>query len=281
MKELSLYKEKRAAGNRSRTRSRSLLQRLDRVPDSIQAWILPVALLVVWQFAGFAGWLSPTLLPTPLEIAAALLKLIGNGRLFLHLRSSVLRAAAGFLLGGSIGLVFGIAAGLSRWVEQTVDPFLQMLRTVPHLAVISLFILWFGIGELSKVLLISLGTFFPLYINTFMGIRNVDRKWIEVTRVLQFSRIQQLRKLVLPAALPNILLGVRLSIGISWLGLVVAEMMSASSGIGYMITDARQYSQTDIVFVGIGIFALVGWLSDALVRVLEARLLRWRDAYKG
>lgn len=141
--------------------------------------------------------------------------------------------------------------------------------------------MWFGFGELSKVLLISLGAFFPLYVNSFLGVRNVDIKLFEVARVLEFGRYRQLTKLVLPAALPNILLGIRLSLSISWLCLVTAELLGADIGIGFMIQDARSFMQTDIVFVGITIFAIVGKASDSIVRFLEVRMLRWQDSYKG
>ena len=144
-----------------------------------------------------------------------------------------------------------------------------------------LFILWFGLGELSKVLLIGLGAFFPLYVNTLLGIRGVDKKLFDVARILEFSRWKQITKLILPAALPNILLGIRLSFGAAWLGLVVSELMGASEGVGYLIMDARQFSRTEVVFVGIIIFALGGKIGDSMVRLLETRLLKWRDSYQG
>jgi sulfonate transport system permease protein len=171
--------------------------------------------------------------------------------------------------------------GLSNVAEQYVDPTLQMLRTVPHLALTPLFILWFGLGEVSKMLLIGLGAFFPIYVNTLSGIRDVDKKLIDVARILEFNRLKQVTKLIFPAALPNILLGVRLSLGAAWLGLVVSELMGASEGIGYLIMDARQFSRTDIVFVGIILFAVGGKLGDSLVRLLESKLLRWRDNFDG
>ncbi|TWK27563.1 putative aliphatic sulfonates transport permease protein SsuC [Bacillus licheniformis] len=171
--------------------------------------------------------------------------------------------------------------GFSKIAEDYLDPSLQMLRTVPHLAVTPLFILWFGFDELSKVLLIALGAFFPVYINTFSGIRGVDSKLFDVARVLEFHWLKQVTKLILPASLPNILLGIRLSLGVSWLGLVVAELMGSSAGVGYMIMDARQFSQTDKVFVGILIFAAVGKLTDSFVRILEKKCLGWRNSYQG
>jgi sulfonate transport system permease protein len=243
--------------------------------------LFPVLVLVVWQLSSVFGWLNPILLPTPYMIVESFFTLIKSGELATDLKISLLRAVLGLLLGGGLGLIIGIVVGLSKGVEDFLDPTIQTLRTIPHLAVIPLFILWFGLGELSKVLMIASGAFFPLYINTFMGIRGVDSKLFDVARILEFNRWKQLTRLVIPAAMPNILLGLRLSIGVSWLGLVVAELMGSSSGVGYMIQNATQFSQTSIVFVGISIFALVGKLSDSIVRSLERRLLRWRSSYQG
>ncbi|MFH5181622.1 ABC transporter permease [Paenibacillus sp. TAB 01] len=243
--------------------------------------VLPVAVLVVWQIASELGWLSKQLFPTPLAIAQAFGKLAQSGELNDHLTISLQRVALGFGLGGALGLLFGIVVGLFRFSEKALDPTVQMIRMVPHLAVAPLFVLWFGIGETGKVLLIAKGAFFPLYINTFLGIRGVDNKLFEVTRVLGYNRWKQIIQLVLPASLSNVLLGVRLSIGVAWLGLVVVEIMGSTSGIGYMMSDARQFSKTSIVFVGILIFALLGMITDWLVRLLERRLLHWKDSFKG
>lgn len=243
--------------------------------------LLPVSLLAVWQIAGMMGKLNPTLLPTPGLIIEEFVNLTLSGELIHHLGISTWRALLGFLLGGGLGLAAGLWVGFSYKTERLIDPSLQMLRTLPHLAVAPLFILWFGFDETSKVLLIAKGAFFPLYVNTFLGIRSVDGKLFDVARVLQFSRWQMIAKLVLPASLPNIFLGVRLSIGVAWLGLVVAEMMGSSSGIGFLINDARYLMITSVVFVGIIIFAAVGKLTDSLVKLLEKRLLRWQDSYKG
>ncbi|MGG1678119.1 ABC transporter permease [Neobacillus sp. NRS-1170] len=243
--------------------------------------VLPIIIVVVWQLAGSLLHVSNTILPTPLDIFHSFLELARTGELFGHIKISVFRALIGFILGASLGLLFGTLTGLSNKAEQFVDPSLQMLRTVPHLALSPLFILWFGLGELSKELLIALGAFFPLYVNTLLGIRGVDKKLFDVARILEFSRWNQVTKLIFPAALPNILLGVRLSLGAAWLGLVVSELMGASEGIGYLIMDARQFTRTEVVFVGIIIFALGGKIGDSLVRVLESRFLKWRDSYQG
>ncbi|KXY03384.1 ABC transporter permease [Bacillus paranthracis] len=247
----------------------------------IRAITIPIIILIIWQLAGVFGLVSKTVLPTPLDIFLAFQELIKTGELFSHLSISVFRAAAGFFIGGSLGIILGTIVGFSTRSEQYLDPSVQMLRTVPHLAVAPLFVLWFGFGETSKVLLIADGAFFPLYVNAFLGIRGVDSKLFDVARVLEFSKRKLITKLILPAALPNLLLGARLSLGVAWVSLVVAELMGSTEGIGYMIMDARQFSNTDIVFVGIIIFAFVGKFSDSLVRLLEVKFLRWRDNFKG
>lgn len=252
-----------------------------RTTNVLLGLILPVVLLLVWELAGAMGKLNPILLPRPSEIWQELVSLTASGELAKHLGISAWRALLGFLLGGGLGLAAGLWVGFSYRTERLLDPSLQMLRTLPHLAIAPLFILWFGFGETSKILLIAKGSFFPLYVNTFLGIRSVDDKLFDVGRVLQFSKWQMVSKLIIPASLPNIFLGIRLSVGIAWLGLVVAEMMGSSSGVGYLINDARSFSLTTVVFVGIIVFAVVGKLSDSLVKLLESRLLRWQDSYKG
>ncbi|MEC0247346.1 ABC transporter permease [Paenibacillus chitinolyticus] len=243
--------------------------------------LLPLSLLAGWQIAGYAGWLNPILLPTPSDILGEFGAMLLSGELFRNLGVSAWRVLSGFLLGGSLGLAAGLWVGFSHKAERLLNPTLQMLRTLPHLAIAPLFILWFGFGEESKLLLIAKGSFFPLYIQTFLGIRSVDNKMFDVARALEFSRFQMIAKLIMPASLPNILLGTRLSLGVAWLGLVVAEMMGSSTGIGFMINDARSMSLTTVMFVGIIVFAVMGKLSDSLVLLAERRLLRWRDSFRG
>lgn len=243
--------------------------------------IIPVVTIVLWQLAGSTGLISAQFLPTPLSIARAFTGLLVTGELTHHLGVSMGRAGIGFLIGGVLGLLFGVLTGLFRSVEYVLDPSVQVLRLVPHLAIAPLIILWFGFGEMSKVVIILIGSFFPLYINTFMGIRNVDNKLFEVSRVLGFSPYQKLRRLILPAALPGILLGLRLSLAVAWIGLVVAELIGSQSGIGFLINEAKQNSNTEVVFVGIIIFAIVGKLIDSLFRIIERKFLFWRDSYEG
>lgn len=243
--------------------------------------ILPLLILISWQFVASLEVLPKQILPSPIQIAQAFIQLIGNGELLINIITSLRRAALGFLLGAALGIFFGLIVGFTRLTEYFFDPTIQLLRMIPHLAIMPLFILWFGFGESSKILIIASGAFFPVYINTFLGIRSVDYKLIEVSRVLEFTKLQQITKVILPAAMPNILLGIRLSMGMAWLSLIVAELMGATSGVGYMISNAREFAKTDIVFVGIIIFACVGKITDSLVHVVEKKLLKWRDSYDG
>ncbi|MFE6075076.1 ABC transporter permease [Paenibacillus sp. NPDC057886] len=246
---------------------------------SALAWgsILPVTVLVLWQWLGDRELISPLLFPTPLVILESLVWMWDSGMLAENLGTSVYRMLAGFFLGGGLGLLLGLFVGLSRSVERLLDSTIQMVRMIPHISVTFLFVLWFGIGDTSKILLIAKGCFFPLYIYTFLGIRNTDRKLFEVTRVLAYSRFKQIVRLVLPASVPNIVTGVRLSLAIAWGSLVVAEMMGASSGLGFVMMDARAMSDTPTVFVGIALFTVLGVITDAIVLLAERRLLAWRD----
>nr|WP_236340137.1 ABC transporter permease [Paenibacillus plantiphilus] len=243
--------------------------------------ILPVSLLAIWQLAGDLGLIDTFFLPTPSMIFAAFGDLFASGDLTYHLGVSLGRAAVGFAIGGSIGLLLGLVVGFSRYGEYVLDPSVQLFRMVPHLAIAPLIILWFGFGEVSKILIIAKGAFFPLYINTFLGIRNVDNKLFDVARVMSFSRWKQIFLLVIPASLPQMFLGLRLSLALSWLGLVVAELIGSQAGIGFLMTIAKQNSIMEIIFVGVILFAVVGKLIDSFVRLLERRFLQWQDSYKG
>ncbi|WP_228744850.1 ABC transporter permease [Paenibacillus sp. S150] len=280
MQQLGQLNKMEKIPNAPRKEQGSILRRR-RWKPVVKGLLLPVLALIVWEIAGTVGQINPTVLPTPHVIAEEFYNLARSGELYLHLRISLWRALLGFLLGGSVGFVLGLWSGFSKYAEKQIDPSIQMLRTIPSLAITPLFILWFGFGEWSKILLIALGAFFPVYVNTFLGIRSVDAKLFEVARILEFDRKSLITKLIVPSALPNILLGIRLSMGAAWLGLVVAEMMGSSAGMGFLIMDARYFSITSLVFVGILVFAIVGKLTDSLVKLLEKRLLRWRDSFLG
>ena len=182
----------------------------------------------------------------------------------------------GLLLGGVLGVALGVAVGLSRWFEATVDPPMQMVRALPHLGLIPLFIIWFGIGELPKVLLVALGVSFPLYLNTFSAIRQVDPKLFETAQVLGFSFWQRFRTIIVPSAAPQVLVGLRQSLAIAWLTLIVAEQINADKGIGYLINNARDFLRIDIIIFGLIVYALLGIGTDAIVRALERRASRYR-----
>lgn len=248
---------------------------------AFRALFIPVFVLVLWQALGFVGILPAQLFSSPFLIVASFIELIQSGELTGHLQISLTRASLGFTLGGFLGLLIGVIVGMNKKSEDYLNPTIQMLRTIPLLALTPLFIMWFGFGELSKVLLIGLGTFFPVYLQTFLGIRNVDQKLYDVAQILEYSRFEKITKLMIPASLPNILLGIRLGLSTAWMCLVVAELLGADKGVGFMIQDARSFMQTDIVFAGIIIFALAGKISDSIVRFLEHRLLKWQDSFKA
>jgi sulfonate transport system permease protein len=252
-----------------------------RARASLLPWLLPVALIALWQIAAQTGVLSTRILPAPSDVAIAGFKLARTGELFQHIWVSSLRAAAGFLLGGAIGFALGLLNGLSATAARTLDSTLQMIRNVPHLALIPLVILWFGIDEEAKLFLVALGVFFPIYLNTYHGVRTVDDGLIEMGGVYGLTRRELFLKVIFPGALPSILVGVRYALGITWLTLIVAETISASSGIGYMTMNAREFLQTDIVVLGILIYALLGKLADLATVGLERRYLAWHHAFQG
>jgi sulfonate transport system permease protein len=243
---------------------------------SIFRLLSPVALLVGWQLFSATALLSADVLPAPQLIFDAGWQLIQNGKLLEALEVSGLRVVEGLLLGGLTGVALGVAVGLSPWVEATIDPPLQMLRALPHLGLIPLFILWFGIGELAKVNLVALGVAFPLYLNTFSAIRQVDPKLLETADVLGFSLWQRLHIILLPSAAPQVLVGLRQSLAIAWMTLIVAEQINADRGIGFLINNARDFLRIDIIIFCLAVYALLGITTDAGVRALEHRALRYR-----
>ncbi len=244
-------------------------------------WLLPLLLLAVWQFSANAGWLSTRILPAPDAVLDAGLELLASGELWGHLGISARRAAIGFAIGGGLGLLLGFVTGLSRWGERLLDTSIQMIRNVPHLALIPLVILWFGIDESAKIFLVALGTLFPIYLNTYHGIRNIDQGLVEMARSYGLSRFALFRQVILPGALPSILVGVRFALGFMWLTLIVAETISASSGIGYLAMNAREFLQTDVVLLAILLYAVLGKLADSTAQLLERVWLRWHPAYQA
>ncbi|WP_432932406.1 ABC transporter permease [Microbispora sp. CA-135349] len=242
-------------------------------------WVSPLVVVLLWQAASASGLLPARLLAAPTRIAATALDLVGSGTLPTAIAVSLERVLLGFAAGAVAGVGLALVAGLSRAGENAVDPIMQMLRALPFFGLIPLFILWFGIGETPKVLLVALAVSFPLYLNTFAGIRGVDGKLAEVARTLRLGRAALVRHIVLPGALPQTLVGLRQSLGVAWLALIVAEQVNADAGLGYMINDAREFLRTDVIVVGLLVYSALGLLTDALVRLLERRALVWRREF--
>lgn len=242
-------------------------------------WLVPIGLLALWQIASTLGWLPSRILPAPSKVIQAAIEKIVDGSLQENLGISFLRAIVGLVIGGAIGFVLGLMNGLSKLSEKALDPTLQMVRNVPHLALIPLVIIWFGVEESARIFLVAFGVFFPIYLNTFHGIRNVDPHLIEMGRVYGMSPWQLFTKVILPGALPSIFVGLRFALGVMWLTLIVAEQIGAQSGIGHMAMQAREFVQTDVVMLSIVIYALLGKLADSATRFLEQRWLAWNPAY--
>ena len=244
-------------------------------------WVLPLLLLAGWELASRSGWLSTRVLPEPASVLGAFWSLLRSGELWQHVAVSSGRALAGLALGGGLGLVLGLLTGSFKAAETLLDTSLQMLRNIPALALIPLVILWFGIDEGAKLFLVAVGVFFPIYLNTYHGIRSVDPGLIEMARSYGLKGWALYRHVILPGALPSVLVGLRFSLGLMWVLLIVAETISAQSGIGYLTMNAREFLQTDVVLVGILLYAALGKLADVLARGLERWWLRWHPGYQA
>jgi sulfonate transport system permease protein len=270
-----------SAGRLGRGRRRTAKTGASRYKKSWLRLISPVVVLVLWQLASTLGVISKSKLPPPSAIWSTAVSLVTTnsptyGTLQGAMAISLERVAIGLALGGTAGVVLAMIAGLSRLGENATDPLMQMLRTLPLFGLIPVFIVWFGIGELPKVLLIALGASIPLYLNTFAGIRSVDAKLAELGRVLGLKRGELIRHIVLPGALPQMLVGLRQSLGIAWLALVVAEQFNANAGLGYILTQGQQFLQMNYIFVALLVYCALGLLTDAIVRQIERRALTWR-----
>lgn len=245
-------------------------------PRSLLRIALPLFIVVAWQLVGAWGLVSPRVLPTPGSVAEGFLELYRGGDLQSALPTSLGRAAIGFVIGVGIGLIAGIANGLFRICEEVLDSTLQMVRLVPFIAVVPLFIMWFGIGELPKVLLIVVACIFPVYLNTYSGVRHVDQKLIEAAQVFGLRKLEVIAEVILPQALPSILSGLRYAMGTSLLALIVAEQVNASSGIGYVIFTAQGSLRMDLIIVGVVIYAALGVGVDVVMRIAERIAMPWR-----
>jgi sulfonate transport system permease protein len=241
-----------------------------------------VALVVLWEVATAWHWIGPTMLPSPQSVADAFGHLAANGQLETALWSSVQRVFKGLVVGGGIGLVFGLIAGLSRIGEAVLDAPLQAARMLPVLVMLYFFILWFGTGTASQIAVIALATFFPLYLNTFAGVRSVDRRLVEAGRAFGLQGAGLVRRVIFPAALPSILTGLRQSLGVAWFALIFVEEVNTSSGIGALILNAENVSlQVNVMVVGLLLYAGIGIAADLIVRLIERRTLAWRSTFSG
>lgn len=241
-------------------------------------WLLPLLLMLGLEAAVRIGWLEGRLMPPPSAVLQTLWDL-AQGDLGRHVGVSVLRVVSGFALGAALAIGSAIAVGLSRRLEALFDPSFQALRAIPSLAWVPLLLLWMGIDESPKITLIAIGAYFPVYLNMLAGIRNVDRKLVELGASYGWSPLEMVRRIFLPASLPSLFTGLRAGLGLSWMFLVAAELIAASSGLGYLLSDGRETGRPDIVLAAILMLGLLGKLSDGILKGIERRKLAWRDAY--
>ena len=244
----------------------------------VLAWLLPLVALAVAEAAGRLGWVASNLLPTPSDVARALAGL-GWHTVAVHVAASTLRVVAGYAIGAILALAIGSFVGLSATARALLDPSFQALRAIPSLAWVPLLLLWLGIGEAPKLAMIAIGSFFPIYMGVAAGIRGVDRKLVEVAQLMRLGSFALVRRVLLPAALPSVLTGLRNGLSLAWMFMVAGELIAASSGLGYLLTDGRETSRADLVLAAIVLLAVLGKLSDTAMARLEQRLLSWRDAF--
>jgi sulfonate transport system permease protein len=256
-------------------------QRKPLVPRPLQRLLGPVLLVALWQALSSTGVFDDRTVPPPTRVVRAAYRLVVEGSLQEHLTTSLLRVGYGLALGIALGVVLALIAGLSRVGENFVDANMEVLRAVPNFALVPLLIVWFGISEVPKILLITLAVAVAIYINTFSAIRSVDAGLVEAARSFGAGRAELIYRVIIPGSLPGFLVGLRLALTASWLSLIFAETINAKKGLGRMMTDAREYFQIDVVFVLIAVYAILGLISILVVRFLEGRLLTWRRAYDG
>lgn len=245
----------------------------------IISWSSPVAVLLVWEILAQTGYIPKKILPAPSTVFVTGWNLTVSGVLPEHLGISILRAAGGLAIGCILGLILGIIASFSRLGDALIDRNMQMMRAIPFYALLPLVIIWFGVGEGGKLFLVAKAVIFPIYLNTVLGIRQVDPKLLEMAKVAQLSRAQIIYDVILPGAMPSILSGFRIALGVAWLALIVAETLGARSGLGYLAIDAREFLRTDVIVLTIFIYAVIGIVSDVIARALEAKILAWHPNY--
>lgn len=259
------------------SRLSALLQEMyGRASSVVVALIVPGLLLLAWSLAVRRELVSSLILPAPEQVFTTLIELLRSGEIAMHLQISLGRVIQGFLLGGAAGLLLGVAMGLSPTIEEYVYPLFKADSSVPLLGWVPLAILFVGIGEALKIVIIAKACFVPLTLNTLEGIRNTPKAYIEVAKVFQFNKLTLLRKVVLPAALPSIFSGISLALGNAWIALVAVELLASSEGIGFMIVWGRQLFQMDVVLSAMIVIGVVGFALNQCAKVMETYCLRWR-----
>ena len=245
-----------------------------------KGWLLPCLIVIVLEIVVRVGWIPAYQMPAPSDVALTLIEL-AQGALGKHVLASVGRVLAGFVIGASLALVFATWVGLSREAEAYLEPTFAGLRAIPSLAWVPLLLLWLGIDETSKVVLIAIGAFFPVYVNGVAAIRNIDRKLVEVGQMYGFSARRLTLRILLPAAMPGLFTGLRSGLSMAWMFLVAAELIAATKGLGYLLSDGRETSRPDIVLAAILALAVLGKLSDGVLAAIERRCVSWRDTFTG
>jgi sulfonate transport system permease protein len=250
-------------------------EKVGQIIDYALFLVAPLFVIAVWQVLGDGGHLNLSILPTPQKIMETMVSYAKSGLLSEHFASSFSRVGAGFLLGGLTGLIFGTLLGLSPWFNRLSAVILGVLRPIPMVGLVPLFILWFGIGEKSKILVIAVGALWPVLLNTEQGIRSTDSKYLEVARLLKKDRFTILRRIIFPAAVPELVTGFRLGLSTAWRGVVAAEMIGATRGVGYIISYGREMSLPAAMFLGLLTIGVVGILIDILLARLQNKIIKW------
>ncbi|WP_182086850.1 ABC transporter permease [Aureimonas sp. ME7] len=243
-------------------------------------WILPVGLALVWELAVRSGWSNGRLMPPPSRIAGTLCTLAASGELYDHVVATSVRVAWGFAAGAAVGILAGALTGAVPLARRLLDPTIQALRAIPSIAWVPLFILWFGIFETSKIVLIAAGVFFPVYLGVASAVLSVDRRIVEVGRAFRLSRPALVRRVLLPAILPQTVTALRTGLGLGWMFVVAAEFMGASEGLGYLLVDGQQLGKADQIVAAILVFAALGKVSDACLAAASEPFLRWQDRHQ-
>lgn len=252
-----------------------------KVENALIGAIIPIILLILWETSVFLGWLPKTLIASPSQIIVDFWKFIISGELLGHIAISLFRLLVGFVAGSLLGLIAGIGVGLSRFLEKLINPLMQFLAPIPPIVWVPLMIILFGIGEVSKIVLLIIASFFVVFISTVQGIRSTNQKIVDVAHVYNKSNLDLIRKILLPSSLPHIFTGMRLALGLSWILLIAAEVVASSKGLGWLIWDSRNFSRPDDMFVGIITIGILGKFSDQILSKIEKKFTKWREIFKG